>query len=131
VRRVAINTGGGDAPGLNAVIEAAAHAAHARGLELIGIRKGYDGLLFPERYLDGGLCTLTPDKVERITHLGGTILRTTNRGNALRMEVGPHYERSAADAPMSNSAGTPKCRSRSSGSWRSRACFLRRRPRSS
>ena len=38
--RIAINTGGGDAPGLNAVIEAAAHAAHVRGWELIGIREG-------------------------------------------------------------------------------------------
>jgi ATP-dependent phosphofructokinase / diphosphate-dependent phosphofructokinase len=84
-RRIAINTGGGDAPGLNAVIEAAAHAAHARGWELVGIREGYDGLLYPERYPDGGLIALTPAKIGRIAHLGGTILGTTNRGNPFRL----------------------------------------------
>jgi 6-phosphofructokinase 1 len=40
LRRVAINTGCGDAPWLNAVIEAAVHAAHGRGWELVGIREG-------------------------------------------------------------------------------------------
>src|SRR5262245_17790672 len=84
-RRVAINTGGGDAPGLNAVIEAATHAAHARGWELVGIREGYEGLLFPDRYPDGGLVPLTPARVERIAHLGGTILGTTNSGNPFRV----------------------------------------------
>jgi 6-phosphofructokinase 1 len=83
-RRIAINTGGGDAPGLNAVIEAAAHAAYARGWELVGIREGYDGLLYPERYADGGLVALVPTKIGRIAHLGGTILGTTNRGNPFR-----------------------------------------------
>jgi ATP-dependent phosphofructokinase / diphosphate-dependent phosphofructokinase len=83
-RRIAINTGGGDAPGLNAVIEAATHAAHARGWELVGIREGYDGLLWPDRYPDGGLVALTAARVERIAHLGGTILGTTNRGNPFR-----------------------------------------------
>ena len=55
VRRIAINTGGGDAPGLNAVIKAAVHAASARGWAVVGIREGYDGLLHPDRYPDGGL----------------------------------------------------------------------------
>jgi 6-phosphofructokinase 1 len=83
-RRIAINTGGGDAPGLNAVIEAAAHAAYARGWQLLGIREGYDGLLYPDRYPDGGLVALTPAKIGRIAHLGGTILGTTNRGDPFR-----------------------------------------------
>src|SRR5262245_9666350 len=85
IRRVAINTGGGDAPGLNAVIEAATHAAHAKGWELVGIREGYDGLLYPEQYPDGGLVPLTPASVGRIAHMGGTILGTTNRGNPFRV----------------------------------------------
>jgi 6-phosphofructokinase 1 len=83
--RVAINTGGGDAPGLNAVIEAATRAADACGWELVGIREGYDGLLFPDQYPDGGLVPLTPAAVKRISHLGGTILGTTNRGNPFRV----------------------------------------------
>ena len=81
LRRIAINTGGGDAPGLNAVIQAAVYAAHERGWEIVGIRDGYDGLLEPESYPEGGLVTLTPASVESIAHLGGTILGTTNRGN--------------------------------------------------
>ena len=85
IRRIAINTGGGDAPGLNAVIAAATHAAHARSWEIFGIREGYDGLLFPDRYADGGVVALTPEKVDRIAHLGGTILGTTNRGNPFRV----------------------------------------------
>lgn len=85
IRRIAISTGGGDAPGLNAVIRAAVLAALNRGWECIGIRDGYNGLLLPEQYEDGtGLVRLTRDSVRGITPLGGTILGTTNRGNPLR-----------------------------------------------
>jgi len=87
IRRVAISTGGGDAPGLNAVIRAAVLAAINRGWEVCGIRDGYNGLLAPERYEDGGLISLTLDSVHGITHLGGTILGTTNRGNPMRFPV--------------------------------------------
>ena len=45
IRRIAINTGCGDAPGLNAVIRSAVLAALNRGWECLGIRDGYDGLL--------------------------------------------------------------------------------------
>lgn len=80
--RIAISTGGGDAPGLNAVIRAIVLAAHTRGWHTYGIRRGYGGLLG-----DDGILTLTPDKVRGITHLGGTILGTTNRGNPFRWAV--------------------------------------------
>ncbi len=46
-----------------------------------GIRDGYNGLLMPEEYPQGGLIPLTRESVAGITHLGGTILGTTNRGN--------------------------------------------------
>ena len=85
IRRIALNTGGGDAPGLNAVIQAAVCAAHARGWEIVGIREGYNGLLFPQNYRDGGLVPLLPDDVEDIARMGGTILGTTNRGNPFRV----------------------------------------------
>ena len=85
IRRIAINTGGGDAPGLNAVIQATVCAAHVRGWEVVGIREGYDGLLYPQNYPDGGLMKLVPDDVEDIARLGGTILGTTNRGNPFRV----------------------------------------------
>lgn len=87
VRRIAISTGGGDAPGLNAVIRAATLAALNHGWEIYGIRDGYNGLLIPEQHLDGGLIRLTRDTVRGITHLGGTILGTTNRKNPLRFPI--------------------------------------------
>lgn len=97
--RIAISTGGGDAPGLNAVIRAVVLSAHQRGWQCFGIRRGYDGLYRrggahtfgyaksydgPDRRrgeVRGGLVALGPDQVRGITHLGGTILGTTNRGN--------------------------------------------------
>jgi 6-phosphofructokinase 1 len=87
LRNIAINTGGGDAPGLNAVICGAVNAALNRGWRCFGIRDGYNGLLFPEQYPMGGLVSLTRERVEGITSLGGTILGTTNRGNPLRFPV--------------------------------------------
>jgi ATP-dependent phosphofructokinase / diphosphate-dependent phosphofructokinase len=81
IRRIAINTGGGDAPGLNAVIHAAVHAAEKAGVEMLGIREGYDGLLEPRDFPDGGVVRLDRRMVHGISHLGGTILGTTNRGD--------------------------------------------------
>ena len=75
-RRIAINTGGGDASGLNAVIRAAVLAALNRGWEVCGVRKGYAGLLGED-----AIVPLDREAVRGITHLGGTILGTTNRGN--------------------------------------------------
>lgn len=87
IKRIAISTGGGDAPGLNAVIRAAVLSAINRGWEVYGIRDGYNGLLMPEQYLEGGLVRLTRERVRGITHLGGTIIGTTNRGNPLRYPI--------------------------------------------
>ncbi len=81
IRTIAITTGGGDAPGLNAVIRAVVLSALDLGWETLGIRDGYQGLLSPEKYPGGGVITLTRQHVRGITHLGGTILGTTNRGN--------------------------------------------------
>jgi 6-phosphofructokinase 1 len=86
-KRIAINTGGGDAPGLNAVIHAAVHAAHTHGWEIHGIRDGFDGLLHPENYPDGGVIKLTRPLVRNIEHLGGTILGTSNYGNPFKTRV--------------------------------------------
>ena len=85
IRRIAINTGGGDAPGLNAVIQAATQAAAKLGWEVFGIREGYSGILDPQNYEDGGLIRLTPELVRNISHLGGTILGTVNKGNPFKV----------------------------------------------
>lgn len=76
IRRVALSTGGGDAPGLNAVIRSCVLSALSRGWEIYGIRRGYGALLGEDT-----IVRLDSDSVRGITHLGGTILGTTNRGN--------------------------------------------------
>jgi 6-phosphofructokinase 1 len=87
IKRIALSTGGGDAPGLNAVIRAATLAARNRDWDVLGIRDGFNGLLFPEQYPDGGLIQLTRDRVRGIVHLGGTIIGTTNIGNPIAYPV--------------------------------------------
>ena len=76
VGRIGVLTGGGDAPGLNAVIRAVVKAAFNAGIEVIGLEDSFDGLLDPSRTR-----VLTPQHVTGILRLGGTILGTTNRGN--------------------------------------------------
>lgn len=104
IKRIALNTGGGDAPGLNAVIRAATIAAINRGWEVFGIRDGYNGLMTPDKYPEGGLIPLTRKSVRGITHLGGTILGTTNKGNPLKYPVkqkdGSFIEKDYSDVLM-------------------------------
>ncbi|MBI2932972.1 MAG: ATP-dependent 6-phosphofructokinase [Planctomycetes bacterium] len=76
IRRIAVNTGGGDAPGLNAVIRAVTLAALERGWEVWGSRHGYRGLLDLTQ-----LVPLTASEVRGITHLGGSILGTANKSD--------------------------------------------------
>jgi ATP-dependent phosphofructokinase / diphosphate-dependent phosphofructokinase len=76
--RLAVNTGGGDAPGLNAVIRSVVLSALNMGWEVYGIRRGYEGLM-----REDGVVPLDRSSVLGITHRGGTILGTTNRGNPL------------------------------------------------
>ena len=83
IKKIAVTTGGGDAPGLNAVIRAVTLASLKRGWEVIGVMDGYDGLLYPDQHPDGGLIKLDRQRVRGIAHLGGTILGTTNRGNPI------------------------------------------------
>lgn len=80
--KIAINTGGGDAPGLNAVIEAVVMSAYNRRWDVYGIKNGYAGLINTDDIIH-----LTPEKVRRISSIGGTILGTTNKGNPFKMPV--------------------------------------------
>ncbi|MFO7654966.1 MAG: 6-phosphofructokinase [Candidatus Krumholzibacteriia bacterium] len=70
MKRIGVLTGGGDAAGMNAAVRAAVRTAHARGLEVLGIRRGWRGLS------EGDAEVLTPGSVGGIMHLGGTVLRT-------------------------------------------------------
>jgi ATP-dependent phosphofructokinase / diphosphate-dependent phosphofructokinase len=82
--KIAVNTGGGDAPGLNAVIRAVVLSALTEGWEVYGIRDGFGGLLDPDKYNGRGVLPLNADSVRGITHTGGTILGTSNRGNPMK-----------------------------------------------
>jgi 6-phosphofructokinase 1 len=83
IKRLAINTGGGDAPGLNAAIRSATLAALERNWQVWGIRHGYGS--FTDR--DRPLISLDRDRVRGITLLGGTILGAANRGNPYQMPL--------------------------------------------
>ncbi len=87
IKRIAINTGGGDAPGLNAVIRAAVLAAHNRGWECFGIRDAFNSLMLPEQYPEGWLLPLHRETVRGITHLGGTIIGTSNKSNPIKFPM--------------------------------------------
>jgi len=76
MHRIGILTGGGDAPGLNAVIRAVVKAAHNGGIEVVGLEDSFDGLIEHNRSR-----VLTPRDVTGILRLGGTILGTRNTGN--------------------------------------------------
>src|ERR671918_1635443 len=76
VRRIGVLTGGGDAPGLNAVIRAVVKSAHNHGVGCVGLEDSFDGLIEPNRSR-----ILSPKDVTGILRVGGTILGTTNRGN--------------------------------------------------
>lgn len=83
MRRLGILTGGGDAPGLNAVIRAVVKTAQAAGdCEVLGILDGFDGLVDP-----GQTVRLDVDAVRGILPRGGTILGTANRGNPFARRV--------------------------------------------
>ena len=102
IRCIGICTGGGDAPGLNAVIRAAVKAAILKyNWQVIGIPDGFDGLIWPEKSRP-----LTLEDVSGILPRGGTILGTTNRGNPFHyctVENGAEVVRDISDEVITNS----------------------------
>ena len=83
MKRIAVLTGGGDAPGLNAVIRAVVKTAiNVHGCDVFGILDGYDGFIAP-----GGVIPLSLAAVRGILPRGGTILGTANRGNPFARKV--------------------------------------------
>jgi len=83
VRRVGVLTGGGDCPGLNAVIRAVVKSGiHDYGWEILGIKDGFEGLILPDHLLP-----LDTDRVRGILPRGGTILGATNRVNPFAYKI--------------------------------------------
>jgi 6-phosphofructokinase 1 len=76
LKKIGVLTGGGDAPGLNAVIRAVVKAASNSGVEVLGLEDSFDGLIYPDKSR-----LLTPRDVTGILRRGGTVLGTVNRGN--------------------------------------------------
>ncbi|MDR3207250.1 MAG: 6-phosphofructokinase [Oscillospiraceae bacterium] len=70
INRIGVLTSGGDAPGMNAAIRAVARASAVAGVQCLGIRRGYNGLI------NGDVTELTPDSVGGLTRRGGTMLYT-------------------------------------------------------
>src|SRR5579871_3757110 len=101
IRCIGISTGGGDAPGLNAVIRAAVKSAILKyNWKVIGIPDGFDGLIYPERARE-----LTLQTVSGILPRGGTILGTTNRGNPfeyITTENGVELKRDISEQVIEN-----------------------------
>ena len=82
IKKVAIMTGGGDCPSLNAVIRAVTTTAIVKyGLEVVGIRKGYHGLYNKD------FISLTLDNVQEIIGEGGSILKSSNKDNLFKYPV--------------------------------------------
>jgi Phosphofructokinase len=76
LKKIGVLTGGGDAPGLNAVIRAVVKASTNAGIQVVGLEDSFDGLIYPEKSR-----ILTPHDVTGILRLGGTMLGTVNRGD--------------------------------------------------
>ena len=87
IQRIAVNCGGGYIPGLDAVVAGAARVAHGLGWDVVGIHDGYDGLLCPERYPEGGLLKLTAKAVEALAIGDGNTLGTGARNDPFRMRA--------------------------------------------
>jgi 6-phosphofructokinase 1 len=85
--------GAGHVPGINAVVMGAAMAAGKLGWEMVGIRDGFDGVLHPERFPDGGLVTLSPQLIENLDPNGAGVL-----GQAPRVD--PFHVRHVNDDEM-------------------------------
>ena len=116
--RIGVVTGGGDCPGLNAVIRAVAKAAAKRGWETIGFLGGYEGLLEPRRFV-----TLDYQQLGPLLTRGGTILGTANRGR-FSAKVG-HGEARAPAAGAARRACTRAARSWASAAWSPSAATAR------
>jgi len=101
LKRIGILTGGGDCPGLNAVIRSVAKPAmRFLKAEIVGILDGFEGLV------EGRMRELTPLDVSGIVNLGGTILGTSNKGDPFHYPIGTPEASRSRTAPAKRSTIT-------------------------
>ena len=113
IKKIALLTGGGDCPGLNAVIRAVTRTAILNyGIEVIGYKFGYRGLY------NNDFIPLTLDTVSGILHRGGTILYSSNKDNLfdyLVEENGEMVKRDVSDVAVENLKKEIECLSKEGG----------------
>jgi ATP-dependent phosphofructokinase / diphosphate-dependent phosphofructokinase len=96
-KRIGILTGGGDCPGLNAVIRAAVKTSiHEHGCEVVGIEAGFEGLISRKTF------NLTMESIRGILPKGGTLLRTSNRGNPFAFRASNGEVADVSDVVLAN-----------------------------
>ncbi|HWS01014.1 MAG TPA: 6-phosphofructokinase [Prolixibacteraceae bacterium] len=87
MKKIAINFGGGYVPGLNSVVAGAVLSANELGWEVVGILDGFDGLLFPDRYPEGGLIKFNPKTIGGISGSVSSILGTAVRSDPFNVRT--------------------------------------------
>ena len=96
-KRIGVMTGGGDCPGLNAVIRAVVLGARQRGWEVLGIEDATNGLIDLDYRSPNGNRWLTEADVERILPRGGTIIGTSNKSDPFKYVVTENGKKKEVD----------------------------------
>jgi 6-phosphofructokinase 1 len=91
-KRIAIVVGAGFVPAINAVVQGAGFAATKLGWEITGIRDGFEGLLNPEHYPDGGLVNLNPQVIENLDPIAGSVLGQSAREDPFNVRTINEYD---------------------------------------
>ena len=99
MKKIAMLTSGGDAPGMNAAIRAVVRTALHHGIEVMGVQRGYNGLI------NGELFPMDRSSVSDIIHRGGTILYSSNKDNLFDYQVeenGEMVKKDVSDVAVEN-----------------------------
>jgi 6-phosphofructokinase len=91
-KRIAIVVGAGFVPAINAVVKGAGLAASKLGWEIIGIRDGFEGLLNPDQYPDGGMINLSPQLIENLDPAAGSVLGQSARVDPFNVRTINEYD---------------------------------------
>ena len=87
IKRIAIALGAGYTPGVNSIIMGAAIAAHRQGWEVVGIRDGFEGVLFPERYPNNGLIDFGSEAVSKLNPLNSDAMGTASMTDPFNVRI--------------------------------------------
>jgi 6-phosphofructokinase len=92
IKRIAIVVGAGFVPAINAVVKGAGLAASKLGWEIIGIRDGFEGLLNPDQYPDGGLVNLNLQQIENLDPVSRSVLGQSPREDPFNVRTINEYD---------------------------------------